>query len=116
MSLSCFDVGHERGEVFDPRLVSVVVVPIWRTSLPVKKINCVGVEISGDVDRRACFPLIIPGGEEVDGGLEFVFDAGDVIVADGVVELVESLFCEEASYQNGRSGCLARAWSAHNTA
>ena len=88
VSLCCFDVGHEGGDVCDPRVVSVVVVPICRTDLPLEKINRVGVEFAGDVDRRTCFPLIIQEGEEVDAGLEFVFDGGDLIVADGVVELV----------------------------
>ena len=98
LALCCLDVGHERGEVLDPRVVPVVclVCDICSSRLPVEKVDGVGVEFCGDVDRRACFPFVVPEGEEVDAGLEFVLDGGDLIVGDGVVDLVETLFGEEA--------------------
>ena len=98
VSLCCFDVGHERGEVFDPGVVTIIclVCDSCSSRLPVEKVEGVGVEFCGDVDRRACFPFVVPEGEEVDAGLEFVLDGGDLIVDDGVVDLVETLFGEEA--------------------
>ena len=76
-----FDVGHERGEVFDPRVVSIVCL-VSATSLPVEKVDRVRVEFGGDEDRRACLPFVVPEGEEVDAGLDFVLDGGDLIVGD----------------------------------
>ena len=96
MTLCCFDVGHDRGEVLDVGIMTLVVGAICPIHLPVEKINGVGVEFGGDVDRRACFSFIVPEGEEIDAGLEFVLDGRDLIVGDGVVELVETLFAEEA--------------------
>ena len=99
--LCSFYVGHEREEVFDPCVVSVVVVSISGTSLPVEKINCVGVEFVGDVDRCACLPFVVLEGGELDSGLDFVLDGGDVIMGDGVVDLLKPLFCEEAVVPDG---------------
>ena len=48
------------------------------------------------VDRRACFPFVVPEAEEIATHLEFVFDVGDLVVGDSAWDLVETLLCEEA--------------------
>ena len=86
--LCCLDVCHECGEVFDPRVVSIVCLLFGATRLPVEKIDGVGVEFGGDVDWCACLPFVVQEGEEVDAGFEFVFDSLDLIVGDWVVDYV----------------------------
>ena len=94
----CSDVGHERGGVLDPRVVPIVCLVSDSCSyrLPVEKVDGLRVEFAGDVDRRARLHFLVPQGEGVDSDLDFVVDGRDLIMCDGVVELIETLFCEEA--------------------
>ena len=94
-----FDVGHERGEVFDTCIIStscLVVRAIGPTSFQLEKVDVVWVWLGGDVDRCSCFPFVIPEGEKVDADLEFVFDCGYLVVRDWVYDLVEHHFGVEA--------------------
>ena len=50
----------------------------------------------GDVDPVSCLPFVVPEGEEVDGEFEFVFNSGDLVVCDRVIDLVEAHFGEES--------------------
>ena len=63
---------------------------------PTRSVDGVGGEFGRDVDRRECFPLVVPDGEVLDAGLESVLDGGDLIVSDWVFDLTEPLFCDEA--------------------
>ena len=40
--------------------------------------------------------FIVPGGEEIDAHLQFVFYGGDLLIGDCVADLLETLFCDEA--------------------
>ena len=63
---------------------------------PVAKIDRVWVGLGGDRDRGASFTFVLLEGEEVDAHLEFVVACRHLVVGDWELDLVETLFGEEA--------------------
>ena len=98
VALCCFDVGHERGEILDPCIVSITIVVvgvICASRVPIEKIDRVWVWFVRDIDRVSSFPFIVPEGEEVDAEFEFVFDGGYLVVFDRLFDCIEAFFGEE---------------------
>ena len=60
------------------------------------KVDSVCAGLSGNVDWCSCFPFIVAEGDEVDGQLKIIHDCTDLVVCEWVLDLVETLFCEEA--------------------
>ena len=52
--------------------------------------------VGGDVERGTRIPFIIQEGEEIETDFEFVFDGRDLVVGGMVLDLLETLFGEEA--------------------
>ena len=73
LPLCSFDVGYESGEVCDRAVktaASFVFGGICATRLPAENVDGDGEGIAGDVDLCACFPFIVPVGEEVAANLD----------------------------------------------
>ena len=99
MSRCRFAVSHQPGEVFDSGIMTtscLVVGAICPTNLAEEKIAGVGVRLCGNVERGARIPFIIQEGEEIETDFEFVFDGRDLVVGGMVLDLLETLFGEEA--------------------
>ena len=71
VTLCCFNVGHEGGEVVDPRILTLAGASICPDRRPVEKVNEFGVGLVRDEDRCACTPFIVPKCEEVEQILIF---------------------------------------------
>ena len=103
VSVCFFDVGHERGEILDPCIVSIAIVVvgvICAIRVPIEKIDRVWVWFVRDVIRVSSFPFIVPEGEEVDAEFEFVFDGRYLVVFDMVFDCIEAFIGEEGIQQS----------------
>ena len=69
---------------------------LWGPHLLGENVDRVCGEFVGEVERCSCFPFLVPEREEVDAGLEFDLDGGDLVMFHWVFDLVESRLCEEA--------------------
>ena len=76
-----------------PSLVAGAICP---TSLPLEKVDRVGVWLDGNLERCSGFPFFLTEGELVDAHLEYVFDGRDLVVGGRVFDLVDTIFGEEA--------------------
>ena len=93
-----FPVSHERGDVFDSGIMTTscsVVGAICPTISAVEKIAGVGVGCA-HVELGARIHFIIQQWEEIETDFEFVFDGRDLVVGGMVLDLLETLFGEEA--------------------
>ena len=74
----------------------ILAAPIYHIARSLQKFDGVRIRFGRDLDVRSYFPFINPEREEVHAEFQFVLDGEDFVVVVGVLDLVETLYCEEA--------------------